>query len=118
KAPHSAELGNFLEKVRLADEEEGQSRGELVHIDACPDYVGDIRLRDGHGEGDLLLGVRPSLADVVAADVDGVVPAHVLGAVRDRVAYDPHARLDGKDPLLLGDILLEDVVLDRAGKLV
>ena len=38
---------------------------------------------------------------------------HLLRAPLDHVAHQPHRRVDGKTPLLLGDVLLEDVRLDR-----
>src|SRR3990172_2746455 len=60
----------------------------------------------------------PRLADVVAADADRVPLRDVVGAVAEDVGDDPHRRLGGKDPGVLGDVLLEDVVLDRSADLV
>ena len=67
-------------------------------------------------ERQLLLGGRAGLADVVAGDRDRVPARHPLGAPLDHVGDQAHRRLDREAPLLLGDVLLEDVGLDRAAE--
>ena len=64
-------------------------------------------------ERQLLRGGRPGLADVVAADRDAVPPRHLGGAEREDVGHQPHRRPRRVDEFLLGDELLEDVVLQR-----
>ena len=72
----------------------------------------------GQGEGDLLHGRRPGLGHVVAGDRDGV-PARQLGlAVGEDVGDQPQRVRRRVDVGAAGDVLLEHVVLDRAGELV
>ena len=65
-------------------------------------------------ERELLLRRRARLADVVAGDRDRVPARHSPGAELDHVGHEPHRRVDREAPLLLRDVLLEDVRLDRA----
>ncbi len=112
-APRRAVLGDLLEEVDVRVEEEGEPRRELVHAEPALHrrlHVGEpVRER----EGELLRGRRARLADVVARDGDRVPERHLAGAVLDHVHAEPHGRLRREDPLLLGDVLLEDVRLDR-----
>ncbi len=66
------------------------------------------------GERELLRGRRPRLADVVAGDADRVPLGNTLGAERHQVADQPQVRPRREHPLLLRDVLLEDVGLERA----
>ena len=54
----------------------------------------------------------PGLPDVIAADGDGVPLRHVLGTVGHDVGDDAHRGLRWEDPRLLGDVLLQKVVLE------
>src|SRR5215207_3893437 len=51
-------------------------------------------------------------ASSVAADRDRMPARHVGRARGDHVAQEPHRGVDREAPLLLGDVLLEDVRLD------
>ena len=62
--------------------------------------------------------VEPGLADVVAGDRDRVEERHLARAELDHVDDEPHGRLGREDPLLLRDVLLEDVRLRGAAQLV
>ena len=62
--------------------------------------------------------VDSGFADVVAADADRVPLGHVLRAELDRVGHQAHRRRRREDELFLRDVLLEDVVLDRAAELI
>ena len=73
----------------------------------------DVGHAVGDREGELLDGRRAGLADVVAADRDRVPARQLARAELDRVDDEPHRRLGRVEELLLGDVLLEDVVLDR-----
>ena len=64
-------------------------------------------------EGELLLGGGAGLADVVAGDRDRMPAGHPPRAPLDHVAAQAHRGVDREAPLLLGDVLLEDVRLDR-----
>ena len=98
-------------------EEEAQPRGELVHGEPARDRGVDVGEAVGEREGELLDGVRAGLADVVAGDRDRVPARHVARAELDHVRDEPHRRLGREDPFLLGDVLLEDVRLDRPAQL-
>src|SRR6185437_4781396 len=71
-APRRPELGDLLEEVIMAVEEERELSREPIDIQASVDsrlHVGDAV---GEGETDLLRGGRARLTDVVAADADCV----------------------------------------------
>ena len=110
------ELGRLLEQGRPGHEEEGQPGRERVH--GQPGVHRRLHVGDGvgQGEGDLLDGGRPGLGHVVAGDGDGVEAGQVLGAVGEQVGGDPQRRRRRVDVGAAGDVLLEHVVLDRAGE--
>jgi hypothetical protein len=60
---------------------------------------------------------RPGLPDVVAGDAQRPVAGDVLRAELEQVADEAQVRLGGEEPLLLRDVLLEDVGLQRAVEL-
>src|SRR5262249_37120593 len=74
-------------------------------------YVGNAV---GEREADLLGRRRAGLADVIAADADGVPARHLGGAVAEEIGDDAHRRRGGIDVGAAGDVFLEDVVLHRA----
>ena len=74
----------------------------------------DVGEAVGQRERELLRRRRARLADVVAGHADRVEPRHALGAERHQVADQPQVRARREDPLLLRDVLLEDVGLQRA----
>ena len=112
--PRRAVLGDLLEEVDLGVEEEAQPRRELVGIEAARDRLLDVGEAVLERERELLGGGRTGFADVVAADRDRVPARRVRRAPLDHVAEQPHRRVDREAPLLLGDVLLEDVGLDRS----
>jgi hypothetical protein len=113
-APGGPELRDLLEEVAVGGEEEREARREFVEGQARAD--GGIRVGNGvgHGERDLLDRRRSGLAHVVAANGDRV-PGRQLGpAVGERVRHEAHRRAGWEDVRPPRDVLLEDVVLDRA----
>ncbi len=113
-----AQLRDLLEEVGVAVEEEREARQERVGIDAAADQLGHVGDAVGDGERQLLRGRGAGLADVVAGDRHRVPARHVGRAELDQVADQPHAGPLGDDPLPLGDVLLEDVGLERAGEVL
>ena len=119
--PHPArraELRDLLEDVVVAVEEEGEAAGEVVDLEAAVERrlgVGD-RVREG--EAHLLDGRAALLADVVAGDRDRVPLRDSLGAVLEDVRGQAHRRLGREDEVAARDVLLQDVVLDRAAELL
>ena len=69
-------------------------------------------------ERDLLDRAGALLAEVVAGDRARVPLRDPLVAVGEQVGGQPHARLGRVDEVPAGDVLLEDVVLDRAAELL
>ncbi len=111
-------LRDLLEEVDVGVEEERETGGEVVDVEAALDRPLDVGEAVLEREGELLLGGRSGLADVVAGDRDRVPARHLLRAPLDHVGDEAQRRLDREAPLLLGDVLLEDVGLDRPGELV
>jgi hypothetical protein len=104
----------LLEEVVVRVPEEAQTRGEDVDVHPSGDRRLDVGDAVGNGEGDLLHRGGAGLADVIAADADGVPLRHVGAAVLEDVGDDPHARPRWIHIGAAGDVLLEDVVLDGA----
>ncbi len=116
-APGRTELRDLLEQRRARDEEERQARGEVVDVEAGVDRRLHVRLGVGDGERHLLRGRRAGLGHVVARDGDGVPARKLLAAVGERVGDQPQRLLRRVDVGAAGDVLLQHVVLDRAGEL-
>ena len=114
--PRGAVLGDLLEEVDLGVEEERQPRGEVVDVEAAVDRLLDVGQAVLEREGQLLRRRRAGLADVVARDRDRMPARHVARGPLDHVAEQAHGRVDREAPLLLGDVLLEDVGLDRPAR--
>ena len=70
----------------------------------------------GDGEGDLLRRRRAGLAHVVATDADRVECRQLGCAIGEGIGHQSHRRLRREDVGAAGDVLLEDVVLDRASE--
>jgi len=115
-SPHRAELGDLLEHVVVAVEEEGEPRREIVDLEAALERRFDVGDRVGEREGDLLHGRAALLADVVAGDRDRVPFRHVLGAVLEDVGGQAHRRPGREDVVAARHVLLQHVVLDRAAQ--
>ena len=107
------ELGDLLEEVAVAVEEERQARREVVDPQAAREGRLDVGHPVGDREGQLLDRGRAGLADVVAADRDRVPARQLARPELDRVGHQAHRRLRREEVFLLGHELLEDVVLGR-----
>ena len=115
--PRGAELRHLLQEVVVRVEEEREALAERVDVEPRVDrrlHVGD---RVGEGERHLLHRRRARLADVIAADRDRVPLRHLALAEREDVGDDAQRRLGRIDVGAARDVLLEDVVLDRAREL-
>src|SRR5215213_8808075 len=101
------ELADLLEEIYVRVEEEAQTRGEVVHVEARF-YTGiDVREAVGKGKSKLLGGRAPRFADMVARDRDGIPLRHVLCGVDEHVFEHTHRGPRREEPLLLGDVFLE-----------
>jgi len=119
--PHpsgGSKLSDLFEEVDMGVEEEGESWGELIDIEAS--LHGGFHIGDpiGQGEGQFLDGRGSSLPDVVAADADRVPARDLSGAVFDRIDDDSKRRSGREHEGLLGDKLFEHVVLDSPSDLL
>ena len=77
-------------------------------------YVGETV---SQRECDLLRSRRTSFANVVSADADGVIVRHIAVRPLEQVADEAQVWSWREQPLLLRDVLLEDVGLQRPGEL-
>ena len=112
-AARSPELAHFFEKIIVRVEKEGKAWGKVIDIDPPLDTPAHILEPISQGKGQFLGRRGPCLSNVVAADADGVPAGQVSTAILKGVHHQPHRGLGRKDELLLGDILFQDVVLDR-----
>src|SRR5215471_20946941 len=112
-APRRPKLRDLLEEIVVRVEEERQARSKLVDRQTGVYTELDIFYAVPQREGELLKRRRAGLADVVAGDRDGVPLRHVLGAERELVRDEAHRGARRKDVLLLRDVFLQDVVLER-----
>ena len=112
-----AELADLLEEVLVADEEERQPRRELIDVHASRDDFLAIGDREGQDECDFLHGVAADVGQVIAAEADRVDLRRRLGAVHDEIAQQPDGLTHRIDPLLLRDVFLQRIRLQRAGEL-
>ena len=116
--PGGAVLRDLLEEVEVGVEEEGQARREVVDVEPALDRPLDVGEAVREREGELLRRGRAGLADVVAGDRDRMPLRQLRRAVLDHVGDEPHRRLGREDVLLLRDVLLEDVRLDRPAQVL
>ena len=114
--PGRAELRDFLEKIVVGVEEEREPLAELIDVEPRVDRR--LHVRDGvcEGERHFLYGGRTGLADVITADRDRVPVRQLAFAERENVGHDPKRRTRRIDVRAARDVLLQDVVLDRARK--
>jgi hypothetical protein len=85
--------------------------GEGIHVEPAGEAQLDVAETVGERVRQLLRGRRAGLPDVVAADRQRLVSRDLAGAVLHQVADEAQMRLGGEQPLLLRDVLLEDVGL-------
>src|SRR5438876_806869 len=97
-------------------EKETQATGETIDLHAARQASVDVVETVGESERQFLDRGRAGLADVIAADANGVPLRHMFGTELDHIAHQPDVRLRRENKLVLGMKLLEDVVLNRAAE--
>src|SRR5438876_530909 len=107
-------LRDLLEQVVVGVKEEREAVCEVVDFETAVDTPSHILHAIRQREGQFLSRGGAGLPDVVPADRDRVPQRHLLRPELEGVDDEAHRRLRREDPLLLGLIFLEDVVLDRA----
>src|SRR5699024_5516815 len=98
-------------------EKEADAPGKGIHVHAC--INGSLHIGDtiAESEGNLLSSTRTCLADVIAADGDGVPIRQMFRAVCKRIRHQTHAGSRWIDISSASGVFLQDVVLDGATKL-
>ena len=91
-AARGAIFGDFLEEIVVRVEEKGKARREIVDVQAAAQRPFDIFDAVAQREGELLNGRRAGLANVIAADGNGIELRRVLGAELDGVGDQAHAK--------------------------
>ena len=117
-----AHLAGLLDEPHAGVDEEGDpadDRAEVLlgHLAGRPHGVEDGDRR-AQRVRQLLLRRRAGLLQVVAADVDRVPLRDLVHRVGDHVADQPQRVLGREHVGPAGEVLLDDVVLGRAGELV
>ena len=96
-----------------------ESRGaNYVDVEPRLDTGLDVGKAIRQRERELLDGGRAGFPDMIAADADRIPFRNVVGAERENIGDEPHRRLRRKDPRLLRDVFLENIVLYRPAHLV
>src|SRR5262249_5597453 len=113
-----AKLGDLLEEVVVNVPEEREPRGEVVHVETASDAAFHVREAVGERERELLRGRASRFADVVARDRNRIPERRVLRAPLEAVDDETKRGLDRKAPRVLRHVLFQDVVLNRAAKLL
>src|SRR5258708_40277288 len=78
----------------------------------------DIGKAIGEGECEFLDGGCSRLANVIAADADGIPARHVARAKLDGIGDQAHGWLRWEKELLLSAVFLENIVLQCAAQLL
>ncbi|MND63379.1 hypothetical protein D3C80_546870 [compost metagenome] len=116
KQARGTKLCRFHEEIHADGEKEGQASGEIIDIqplgECRPHIFAAIRQR----EGQFLHQCRARFLHVIAGYGDGVEFRHLLRRIFDDVGNDPHRGFRRIDIGVADHELLEDVVLDGAGK--
>src|SRR5215468_1979859 len=119
--PHPAGgaiLGHFLQKIVMSVEEERESRGKAVDIQARLNRRLDIGYGIAEGKRYLLDGGGTSFTHVVAGDRNRIPLRHLLAAKRTHVGDDSQCICGRIDVGSARDVFLENVILDCAAELV
>src|SRR3954471_167760 len=113
-----SELGDFLEQVAVRGKEKRESWGK--GIDGQPGANRAAYVLDGITESkSQLLGCgRACLANVISGDRDRIPVRNFVGTKPENLGDHRQARLGRIDVGAAGDVLLQNVVLDRAAQLV
>src|SRR5437667_3712857 len=115
-ATRRAIFRELLEEIVMGVEEKRKAWREVVDFQTAVDAPADVLHPVREGEREFLRRGRARLADVIPADRNRVPFGNVLRAEFERLHDDPPRRLRRIDPLLLGLVLLQDVVLNRPPK--
>src|SRR5579859_2774263 len=99
-APSSPELRNLFKQIIMHIEEEGETWRKLINLQPSRKRRLNIRQPIRNRKGQLLHSRRPSLADMIATNTNGIPARHVTRPKLDRVYHQTHRRLWWKEKLL------------------
>ncbi len=116
EAASGAVFGDFFEKIIVGVEEERKLRGEFIDAESGVERGLDVGDAIGEREGDFLDGGRAGFADVIAGDGDGVPLGKIVATPGENISDDAHRGAHGVDVGAAGDVFLQNVVLNSAGK--
>ena len=116
--PCGTKFRDLHEEVHADAPEERESGRELVDVEARLDTGADVLDAVGECVGQLEIGGRSGLLDVVAGDRYRVELRHLRAGVGKDVGDDPHGGLGRIDVGVADHELFEDVVLDGSGQLL
>src|SRR5207253_692488 len=105
-------------KVVVGVEEKAQPRTEVVHIEAASARPLHVLHAVVKGECQFLQRGRAGLADVISADRNRVEAWREFRTKLESVHYQAHRGRWGVDVLLLGNVFLQNIVLNRTGNLL
>src|SRR5260370_42301729 len=93
QSPSCTKFSNFLKEVIMHIEEEREAWGKFIDLQAtyqCSIYIGQT-ISDGKGQ--FLHSGRSGLANMVAADTDGIPARHMARPELNSIYYQTHGRL-------------------------
>src|SRR5206468_11375458 len=96
--------------------EKRQTGRERIDIEAALHALLDVGETIGQRESQLLRRGRARFTNVIAGDRNGIPLWDAAGGELDQVDDDPQRGARWEAPTLLGDVLLQDVVLNGAAQ--
>ncbi len=115
KAARRPVLRDFFEQIVMRVEEEAQARGKLIDCQAARERPIHVLDAVAQREGQFLHRRRAGFANVIAADRNRVEARRMTGGKLDGVGNQAHRRPRRVDVFFLGDVFLQNVVLQGAG---
>ena len=111
--PRRPVLRDLLKEIDMRIEKERQPRREIIDSEAALDARLHIRKAVLERKRKLLARRRTRLTNVIARNRNRVPTRHPLSTKLDHVGHQPQRRTNRETPLLLSDVLLQNVGLDR-----
>ena len=116
--PRGAELRDLLEEVEVRGEEQ-EDRGANASMSRPRSSAALMySMPFASAIATSWTAVEPGVADVVAAELDGLPARQVVRAVLDDVDGEPQRRARREDVGPAGEVLLQDVVLQQDAEAV
>ena len=112
-----AEFGDFKEEVQTCGKDPTDAGSEIIHFLTglnCRINVGDSVCES---KGDFLHFGRSGFTDMVCTDADGVPLRNVFGTIFKGVGDQAHGRTGRENISAPGDVLFQNIVLNRTTQL-